>query len=238
MGKFKDLTGQRFGRLTVVKRAEDYVSPKGYHDIQWLCVCDCGNEIITRRGHLTSGRTLSCGCYGDEMRYKSHKKYNDYNLNGEYGIGYTSKGEEFYFDLEDYDLIKDYCWHINEDGYVVSTNNLFHRIVMGSPDLYYDIDHKYGLKTRNDNRKYNLRIATKSQNMMNVKRKSNNKSGVTGVIWHKRRQKWRAFITINKKLIELGFFVKFEDAVKARIKAEEEYFGKFSYANSVKTEED
>ena len=39
---------------------------------------------------------------------------NVYDLSGEYGIGYTLKGEEFYFDLEDYDKIKDYCWHINK----------------------------------------------------------------------------------------------------------------------------
>ena len=47
-----------------------------------------------------------------------HKKYNTYDLTGEYGIGYTSKDEEFYFDLEDYDKIKDYCWRITMQGYV------------------------------------------------------------------------------------------------------------------------
>ena len=40
---------------------------------------------------------------------ETFKKYNTYDLSGEYGIGYTSKGEEFYFDLDDYDKIKDYC---------------------------------------------------------------------------------------------------------------------------------
>lgn len=232
MGKFVDLTGQKFGYLTVIKRAEDYVSPKGYHDTQWLCKCDCGNEVIVRRSDLTSKKTLSCGCYGKEVRYNLKKKYNTYNLTGEYGIGYTSKGEEFYFDLEDYDLIKDYCWHINKQGYVVSTVNLFHRIVMGSPEISYRIDHKYGETTRNDNRKYNLRIVTASQNAMNKSLNSNNKSGVTGVIWHKKRNKWRAYIRINDKQIELGVFDKFGDAVKARKEAEEKYFGEFSYDNS------
>lgn len=231
MGKFQDLTGMRFGYLTVVKRVEDYVSPKGYKDAKWLCLCDCGNEIIVRRSDLTNNRTLSCGCYGKEARYKSKKKYNTYDLTGEYGIGYTLKGEEFYFDLEDYDLIKDYCWHIRKDGYVVCSSVLIHRVIMGLPD-YYEIDHKFGETTRNDNRKCNLRTVTKSQNMMNVKLKTNNKSGVTGVIWHKRSGKWRAYIRLNGRQIELGLYERFESAVQARKEAEEKYFGEFSYDNS------
>jgi hypothetical protein len=68
--------------------------------------------------------------------------------------------------------------------------------------------------------------------MMNVGLRSNNKSGVTGVIWHRRSSKWRAFIRINGKQIELGLFDRFEDAVVARKEAEEKYFGEFSYDNS------
>lgn len=58
-----DLTGQVFGKLTVIKRAEDYISPKGQHSTQWLCECDCGNELIVRGGNLTNGHTQSCGCF-------------------------------------------------------------------------------------------------------------------------------------------------------------------------------
>jgi hypothetical protein len=58
--------------------------------------------------------------------------------------------------------------------------------------------------------------------MMNVELKSNNKSGVTGVIWHKRSSKWRAYIRINGKQIELGLYEGFENAIRARKKAEEE----------------
>ena len=46
---------------------------------------------------------------------KCNKKYNKYDLSGEYGIGWTSNtNQEFYFDLEDYDKIKDYCWIYNK----------------------------------------------------------------------------------------------------------------------------
>ena len=52
MPKLNDLTGQRFGRLTVLERTE----------LKWLCKCDCGNKKIVAGGHLVSGDTKSCGC--------------------------------------------------------------------------------------------------------------------------------------------------------------------------------
>lgn len=53
----KDLTGKRFGRLTVIKR----IGNNGKQAL-WLCECDCGNEIQVTTNHLTSGNTQSCGC--------------------------------------------------------------------------------------------------------------------------------------------------------------------------------
>ena len=56
MGKFVDLTGQKFGRLTVIERAEDYVSPKGAHRPKWLCKCDCGTIKVIDSSGLRSGQ--------------------------------------------------------------------------------------------------------------------------------------------------------------------------------------
>lgn len=53
----KDLTGQRFGRLTAVARV------KQSRMSQWRCICDCGAEAIVYAAHLLAGRTKSCGCY-------------------------------------------------------------------------------------------------------------------------------------------------------------------------------
>ena len=66
MSKFKDLTGQRFGKLMVVSRADDYIKPNGNKIIQWRCVCDCGNEVVVRGEYLRSGQTKSCGCLTSE----------------------------------------------------------------------------------------------------------------------------------------------------------------------------
>lgn len=62
MGKFIDLTGQRFGRLAVVERAW---SRKG--QLFWLCKCDCGKECVIQGSSLRGGRTRSCGCLHNQM---------------------------------------------------------------------------------------------------------------------------------------------------------------------------
>lgn len=61
-GQFVDLTGKRFGRLTVLYRADDYISPKGVKVVRYHCRCDCGNESDVQAGGLRNGTTQSCGC--------------------------------------------------------------------------------------------------------------------------------------------------------------------------------
>lgn len=63
MGKFVDRTGQRYGRLTVLERMPDYITPtKQVHQIVWKCRCDCGNEVNVTVNNLLSKHTISCGC--------------------------------------------------------------------------------------------------------------------------------------------------------------------------------
>lgn len=64
--KVRDLTGQKFGMLTVIERAEDRISSSGKHEIMWLCKCDCGNKKTVTRSALTGGLTKSCGCLRGE----------------------------------------------------------------------------------------------------------------------------------------------------------------------------
>jgi hypothetical protein len=238
--KVIDLTGQVFNRLTVIERAEDYIESNGKRRIRWLCKCSCElkSEIIVNSGSLKSGHTQSCGCLQREKASGLKKKYNTYDLTGEYGIGYTSNNEPFYFDLEDYDKIKDYCWYFASDGYVIANNIydensyliLIHRLVMDCAEDM-EVDHKF--HNRFDNRKEFLRIVTSSQNRMNVGIKNNNSSGVTGVYWHKKHEHWQASIGVNGKLIHLGIFDNFDEAVEVRKQAEIEYFGEYQYKEKV-----
>ena len=70
MGKFIDLTGQRFGRLTVIER--DTSRPKN-DGAFWLCKCDCGNVTSVRGKELRRGNTKSCGCLALE-KLAAHNK--------------------------------------------------------------------------------------------------------------------------------------------------------------------
>ncbi len=71
MGKLIDLTGRKFGRLTVIERAGTYISPCGSKTPTWLCKCDCGNMSTVLPHQLKSGKTRSCGCLHNELL--SHK---------------------------------------------------------------------------------------------------------------------------------------------------------------------
>ena len=71
MSKLIDLTGQRFGRLVVVGRAENSTDGR----VRWLCKCDCGQSKIVLREHLKKGRTKSCGCVKSESSSKRFKKH-------------------------------------------------------------------------------------------------------------------------------------------------------------------
>ena len=167
-----------------------------------------------------------------------YKKYNDYEVQEDYVIMYTTKGEPFFVDLEDFWKVKDICWAKGKYGHLLGQDNNgktweLHRLIMDCPDEL-NVDHIHGAKTVNDNRKYNLRIVTSSQNSMNREIMSNNTSGVTGVDWHKGWKKWRARITVNHRTVPLGAFDCIDDAIKARKEAENKYFGEFSYDNSRK----
>ena len=78
MVKKIDLTGQRYGRLTVIKEAE-----KVNNRITWLCKCDCGNEVTIKSVYLRTGETQSCGCLKrDHEEGNLRKEYNNKRIDG------------------------------------------------------------------------------------------------------------------------------------------------------------
>ncbi|MBR4420014.1 MAG: hypothetical protein IKT32_03965, partial [Clostridia bacterium] len=62
MGRFIDLTGQKFGRLTAIERIESYKQRS-----RWLCLCECGNTNTVLASHLRSGAVRSCGCLSKDV---------------------------------------------------------------------------------------------------------------------------------------------------------------------------
>lgn len=67
----KDLTNNKFGRLTVVS----YAGKTKYRHSKWLCKCDCGNEVIVSGNSLKRGHTQSCGCLQKENTSKARYKH-------------------------------------------------------------------------------------------------------------------------------------------------------------------
>ena len=70
MCKAKDISGQKFGRLTAIKPTEERRNGSVY----WLCVCDCGNEVIVSGANLRQGNTKSCGCLKKELASENIRK--------------------------------------------------------------------------------------------------------------------------------------------------------------------
>lgn len=71
---YNDLTGKKYGKLTVLKRAADHIQNNGRKRIAWLCQCDCGNLITVVGESLINGHTQSCGCFHSERVSQTHLK--------------------------------------------------------------------------------------------------------------------------------------------------------------------
>lgn len=229
MANFKDITGQKYGKLTVIKRIEN----DKYGNAMWNCRCDCGGSIDVLGTNLRSGTVRSCGCLHAEIMRGTKHKENMYDLTGEYGIGYTyNTNQEFYFDLDDYEKIKSYCWLENDQGYIIA-NNIFgdspknirlHRLIT---DFEYKVvDHK-NLK-RFDNRKANLRYATKQTNNINRGTNRNNALGIKGIYYIKSLGTYQAKIQKDEKIYtkssnDISYLIRW------RKEKEIELYGEYAY---------
>lgn len=229
MANFKDIAGQKFGKLTVVKRAEN----DKYGNAVWFCECDCGGSINVLGTNLRGGIVRSCGCLHAEVMREVKHKQNVYDLTNEYGIGYTyNTNQESYFDIEDYEKIKDFCWLENDQGYIIASNILgdspknvrLHRLV--TDFKYKVVDHK-NLK-RFDNRKNNLRYATKQTNNINRDVNKNNMLGLKGIYFVKASNNYQAKIQKGDKVYtknssDIDFLINW------RREKELELYGEYAY---------
>ena len=235
----EDLTGRIFGRWRVIEQTDDYIVPSnGAHEARWLCECSCDKHTLRKiiGNILKKGESQSCGCLKREklaFRSRDGYKSNIYDLSGEYGIGWTTNtNREFYFDLEDYDKIKDYCWSEmlhSQSNYscLVARDKgnkekiMMHNLIKGKFCDHID-------RNPMNNRKDNLREATQSQQCQNRNKTRRNKSGFVGVCYNKKSNKWYAYISIDKKHTHLGGFNNKEEAIKVRLEAEAKYYGDFA----------
>jgi len=135
-------------------------------------------------------------------------------------------------DDEDYEWLSQHKWSANPDGYALSRLGTthgplvrMHRLILSCKN---DVDHING--NRLDNRRQNLRPATRAQNSAN-QRPRGGSSKFKGVSWHKKAGKWMAYIMVNYKRVYLGLHVVEEDAARAYDIAAMRLFGEFALTN-------
>ncbi len=227
----EDLTGKVFERLKVVQQAEDYVYPNGKRKAQWLCQCSCKKNkfVVVCGDDLKCRKIKSCGCLKSENAQhliEKNKKFNQYKILEEYGVGkYSNCNDVFLFSLQDLNLIKQYTWWKDKNGYPRAKIN---GELMRMHKFLGFIRHDHINRNKSDNRRENLRPATYGENKYNSSIRSDNNSGIIGVGWVEETSNWRVRIQFEGKPIYIGRFDNIKDAIKARLQAEAKYFGEFA----------
>lgn len=124
-----------------------------------------------------------------------------------------SNGMNTMVDAEDFEFFNKFVWHLNKQGYVSHAKYRLHRAILFAEkgDIVDHIDHN-----PLNNQKSNLRLVKTIENLHNKSLSPLNKSGMCGVSWHIKLNKWQAMIKVDYKQIFLGNFDSKEDAIKAR----------------------
>lgn len=215
MGALIELTGQKFGKLFVLGRADSIKRERVF----WNCQCDCGNITAVMAKSLRAGKTKSCGCLVSEtvikrstkhgqaheqtseyttwkrMKYRcTNEKSSDYERYGGKGIAVCERWQTF----ENF---------FSDMGPKPSPNHSIDRI---------DCNGNYEPS--------NCRWATNIEQARNTGNRKNNTKGIKGVGWKASANKWRARISINGKSIALGHFDSLDEAIEVRKLAEAKYW--------------
>lgn len=243
-GYEKDLTGMKFGRLTV-----ESFSHSEYSHSHWNCLCECGNKEVKSISYLNKSKFKMCKecmhSYTKKEPQITEKTYVPFEE-----IAYQTKenkidiqGDVTIFNdsviidtkrLEEILSFKRYV-SVNSGGYPYINwrgRELFlHRFVVELPQ-YFDnetqliAEHKNG--NRLDCREENLRVCHKSKNAINCGIYKNNVSGYKGISWNPRLNKYQVGLQCGKKSHYLGVYTNLEDAVRVRKEAEEKYFKEYN----------
>lgn len=210
MGKYGDLTGQRFGKLLVIEKAACGKS-------KWNCLCDCGNYSSPRTYPLVNRKTTSCGCGRRSVGAKHHLSNPTYGTWNSMLARCLNPKKKAYKAYGGAGIRVCDRWNIHKGG---SFLNFLED--MGERPEGMTLNRIHGNKVYS---KETCEWSTYSEQSFDQKLKVTNISGVTGVSWDVSKNKWVAYISVQKKRICLGSSEYFQDAVSLREDAELKYFG-------------
>lgn len=149
-----------------------------------------------------------------------------YHVKNNCAVGTFNDGRQILIDIADLRAVCSKKWFVDSVGYPTTTvngkNTRLHIFLLGKQPQSKVIDHIN--RNKLDNRRCNLRVCTQKENIQNASLKSTNKSGIAGVYFVPKTNKWRAQISLNSKTKHIGIFSSFEEATQARKKAEQIYY--------------
>ena len=195
----KDLIGLRFGKLTVLRKSGNRAKDG---NPLWLCKCDCGNVIETTKRRLITGNTSSCGC-GKQSPLKDWvgRRFGMLTV-----LSYVGKEKGFHI------------WHCRCD--------CGNEVDIRQSNLQNGWTRSCGCQ-RNPKKNLHYVEGTCVEMLQTDVMYKTNTSGVRGVYYSSKRNKWIAQIMFKQKCYYLGGYDRIEEAAQARAEAEEKIFGDF-----------
>lgn len=204
------MTGRRFGRLIVLERTAKSGSKQTY----WICLCDCGKVTICRGTHLKSGKIRSCGCLALDTR-TNHGWHGTPEYRAYYNIQKRcyDKSDPRYNDYGGRGIRVCRRWLDSFNNFIAD---------MGPrPGDDYSIDR---IDVNGDYSPENCKWSDRVEQARNTRVRRDSKTGVRGVT--QTGSRYHAQLYCNGKNHNLGWYSSLEEAVKARLDGEIEYWGK------------
>lgn len=217
VGRVNDLTGNKYGKLTVQKYLK-IVNGRAIFN----CLCDCGKECEVEGHRLLQNNVVTC----------TKCQLNKYYVENDYMVGETTNGNKFYFDISDFDIVSKRNWFMNGDYITCKYNSKkikLHRYILNcSDDLV--VDHIDG--NPKNNRRNNIRICTQKENSYNCKIRNDSNNNYKGVVFVGNGM-YRARIQKDGKRFWIGTYRSEESAARAYNEKALELFGEYAKLNKI-----
>lgn len=221
MGKFKNIAGQKFGRLTAVRATEE----RKQGAVVWECLCICGKTAYVSRPKLEQGHTLSCGCLQAENVSMRNKLRQTKDITGQkFGrltaIRATENRDNGY-------VVWECTCDCGNKGSYVNTHNLINGNTASCGCLAKELAKENAPKNLCKYLEENYIEGTRLDFLDSNKINKNNTTGFKGVYLRKKDGKYISKIYFKNKRYFLGSYETKEEAYSARLLAEKELHGEF-----------